>query len=118
MSPMEVVARVQAAASAAGIATPPAAESAGDPAPTPEPVTAPVSERTSGTAPPSIVQRLPGDSDGGQPTTTSTSSNADAANPTTPDDPGQLDELARRLYPRFRTLLADRERSGRIFDVR
>ena len=69
------------------------------------------------------MQRLPGDSDGGQPITTSTSSNADTANPTTPDDPAQLDELARRLYPRFRTrlrqdLLADRERSGRLFDVR
>ena len=120
---MDVVARVQAAASAAGIATPPPAESAGHPVPAPAPVTVPVSERTSVTTPPSIVQRLPGDSDGGQPTTTSTSSNADAANPTTPEDPGQLDELARRLYPRFRTrlrqdLLADRERSGRLFDVR
>jgi hypothetical protein len=40
-----------------------------------------------------------------------------------PSDPAQLDELARRLYPRFRNrlrqdLLADRERSGRLFDVR
>ncbi len=46
-----------------GSRTPPAADDAGHPGPTPEPVTAPVSERTSGTAPPSIVQRLPGDSE-------------------------------------------------------
>jgi len=68
------------------------------------------------------VQRLPGDT-GAQPATTTTSSNTDIANQAPTDDPAQLDELARRLYPRFRTrlrqdLLADRERSGRLFDVR
>jgi hypothetical protein len=60
--------------------------------------------------------------------TTSTSSStsstpADAGATGVTENPAQLDELARRLYPRFRTrlrqdLLADRERSGRLFDVR
>jgi hypothetical protein len=52
------------------------------------------------------------------------------AAPVAPDQPGsgiptgpQLEELARVLYPKFRTrlrreLLADRERAGRLFDVR
>jgi hypothetical protein len=120
MSPSDVAAQVHAAASAAGIApAPPGADEphsklnrtadGHEPSPTTVAVTAP-----SGGGGSSAVQRLP--DQGG------TTSNA--ATPETPsDDPAQLDELARRLYPRFRTrlrqdLLADRERSGRLFDVR
>ncbi|HEX4981973.1 MAG TPA: DUF4157 domain-containing protein, partial [Ilumatobacteraceae bacterium] len=129
MSPMDVVARVQAAASAAGIAAPPpAAEAARHVAPAPSPPTAAPSDRSSSTVASSTVQRLPGDGDVSPSTTSSvatTSSNTDTPTPTPnpSDDPAQLEELARRLYPRFRTrlrqdLLADRERSGRLFDVR
>jgi hypothetical protein len=74
---------------------------------------------------PLAAQRLPDDVSSAQNVTTSAASPTPAATGVTgaTEDPAQLDELARRLYPRFRTrlrhdLLADRERSGRLFDVR
>ncbi|HWM20071.1 MAG TPA: DUF4157 domain-containing protein [Ilumatobacteraceae bacterium] len=121
MSPSDVAAQVQAAASAAGIA--PAPPDADDhhsklhrraDGHGPSPTTTVAATAPSGGGGSSVVQRLP---DQG-------SSTSNAATPEKPsDDPAQLDELARRLYPRFRTrlrqdLLADRERSGRLFDVR
>ena len=123
MSPLDVVARVQAAASAAGIAAPPPAAGAAFQTEATPSAPGPASHTSTTTAPAGVVQRLPGDTGGAQSATTTTSSNADNANQTPSDDPAQLDELARRLYPRFRTrlrqdLLADRERSGRLFDVR
>ena len=117
---MEVVARVQAAAAEAGIATdPPTAAAPHRSDSTTSPVIA--SAGQSGSLVPGAVQRLD-EADAG-PTTTTTSASADAPTPNSTDDPAQLEELARRLYPRFRTrlrqeLLADRERSGRLFDVR
>jgi hypothetical protein len=49
-------------------------------------------------------------------------STAAAPGPAVPSGP-ELDELARVLYPKFRSrlrheLLADRERAGRLFDVK
>jgi hypothetical protein len=120
MSPMEVVARVQAAAADAGIATgPPAAAAPHQSGSTPSSAIA--SAGPSGSLAPGTVQRLDEADAGPEPTTTSSS--VVAPTPDSTDDPAQLDELARRLYPRFRTrlrqeLLADRERSGRLFDVR
>jgi hypothetical protein len=120
MSPMEVVARVQAAAAEAGIATvPPTAAAPHHSGSTLSSAIA--SAGPSGSLAPGTVQRL--DEADASPEPTTTSSSVVAPTPDSTDDPAQLDELARRLYPRFRTrlrqeLLADRERSGRLFDVR
>ena len=123
MSPSDVAAQVQAAAAAAGIApSPPGADdhhshghSDGH---EPSPTIGPGADGVPGGGGASAVQRL-ADQAGTDPVTT----NSETTPETPSDDPAQLDELARRLYPRFRTrlrqdLLADRERSGRLFDVR
>ena len=139
MAPVEIAARVQAAAVAAGIGTSPllvhSRPAVGAPAaPTLSPTTP---AATPATAPPPTAsvplatQRLPDDASSAQNVTTSTSSSTSSTPADTgvtgatgvTENPAQLDELARRLYPRFRTrlrqdLLADRERSGRLFDVR
>jgi hypothetical protein len=121
MSPMEVVARVQAAAAAAGIAKePPTVDAAAVAGTTSSPVIAAGSGGPSGGISSSVVQRL---DETPTITETTTSSSADSTTQTATDDPAKLDELARRLYPRFRTrlrqeLLADRERSGRLFDIK
>jgi hypothetical protein len=121
MSPTEVVARVQAAATAAGIGPdPPTAETA--PGGAWLQAGAVNSAGSSDRAVPGTVQRLQDDASSGPDSTPAISSSAVSTPPAT-DDPAQLEELARRLYPRFRTrlrqdLLADRERSGRLFDVR
>ena len=118
MSPMEVVARVQSAATAAGIAsTPPSGESARPSGPPSPPTTA--APNASSVVAAGSAQRLPDDL-ANTPTSNSSTADADASSS---DTPAQLDELARRLYPRFRTrlrqeLLADRERAGRLFDAR
>ena len=129
MSPSDVAAQVQAAAAAAGIAAVPALadhrhdDGHGSTPQTPSTPSTPstvlsAAGASGGAGPPGAVQRLP-DQGGTDPVATTS-----VTTPETPsDDPAQLDELARRLYPRFRTrlrqdLLADRERSGRLFDVR
>ncbi len=123
MSPTEVVARVQAAATAAGIGSdPPTAGTPRPPGSAWMQAGAVDSAGSSDSVVPSTVQRLPDDASSGPESTPAPSSSAVSTPPAT-DDPAQLDELARRLYPRFRTrlrqdLLADRERSGRLFDVR
>jgi hypothetical protein len=123
MSPMEVVTRVQAAAAEAGIATdPPTAAAARPTGSQPSPAIAAAADAPAGSGASSAVQRLPDDPGDGPPAT-AMSSGTPTTPQTTTEDPAQLDELARRLYPRFRTrlrqeLLADRERSGRLFDVR
>jgi hypothetical protein len=115
---MEVVARVQSAATAAGIAsTPPSGESARPSGPPSPPTTA--APNASSVVAAGSAQRLPDDL-ANTPTSNSSTADADASSS---DTPAQLDELARRLYPRFRTrlrqeLLADRERAGRLFDAR
>jgi hypothetical protein len=87
-------------------------------------------------ADPPAIQRMQAEPTPSSPTATATTSaSSSAASPAAPErttsattpgpqpEPPDLDELARRLYPRFRTrlrhdLLADRERSGRLFDGR
>jgi hypothetical protein len=144
MAPVEIAARVQAAAAAAGIGTSPllvhSRPAVGAPAaPTLSPTTPAVTPAATpavspATAPPPTAsvpltaQRLPDDVSSAQNVTTSSTSSTSSTPAGTgatgvTENPAQLDELARRLYPRFRTrlrqdLLADRERSGRLFDVR
>ncbi len=113
---LAIVAQVQAAAAGAGV---PAHRSGT--APAGPPVSAVAGAGASGAPGAPDVQRLP-DAGATAGPTVSSAATPPPAQPS-PDAGRDLDELARRLYPKFRTrlrhdLLADRERSGRLFDTR